>query len=165
MVQGSTVAMKMSKRQSAIALGSNLGDSTKILEASVLMIKAHPHIDLLNCSRWYQTKPVGPPQPDYLNGCITIKTELSPEQLLEFLLNVEQKFGRERKEKWGARTLDLDIILYDNLMIDLPHLKIPHPLMRERAFVLTPLAEIAPSWLDPLTGLTAMELRNKLENN
>jgi 2-amino-4-hydroxy-6-hydroxymethyldihydropteridine diphosphokinase len=129
------------------------------------MIKAHPHIDLLNCSSWYQTKPVGPPQPDYLNGCITIKTELSPEQLLKFLLDVEQKFGRERKEKWGPRTLDLDIIVYDNLMIDLPHLKIPHPLMRERAFVLTPLAEIAPSWLDPLTGLTIMELRHKLKNS
>jgi len=77
-------------------------------------------------------------------------------------LAIEQKFGRERKERWGARTLDLDIILYDNLIIDLPNLQIPHPRMKERAFVLIPLAEIAPDWLDPLTNYSVVELKKQL---
>lgn len=146
----------------AIALGSNLGKSLEILNQAVKIIELTPEIDLINCSQWYQTKPVGPPQPDYLNGCITIKTSFSPLELLDFLLKVETKFGRERKEKWGARTLDIDIIFYDKLIINSPQLKIPHPLMRERTFVLIPLAEIAPNWIDPVTNLTVQELLKKI---
>lgn len=146
----------------AIALGSNLGKSVEILNQAVKIIELTPGINLINCSQWYQTKPVGPPQPDYLNGCITIKTSFSPLELLDFLLKVETKFGRERKEKWGARTLDIDIIFYDKLIINSPQLKIPHPLMRERTFVLIPLAEIAPNWIDPVTNLTVQELLKKI---
>ncbi|MBF2056613.1 MAG: 2-amino-4-hydroxy-6-hydroxymethyldihydropteridine diphosphokinase [Cyanobacterium sp. T60_A2020_053] len=142
----------------AIALGSNLGKSIEILNQAVKIIELTPEINLINCSQWYQTKPVGPPQPDYLNGCVTINTSFSPLELLDFLLNIETKFGRERKEKWGARTLDMDIIFYGNSIINLPQLKIPHPLMRERTFVLIPLAEIAPNWIDPVTNLTVQEL-------
>ncbi|AUC62012.1 2-amino-4-hydroxy-6-hydroxymethyldihydropteridine diphosphokinase FolK [Cyanobacterium sp. HL-69] len=150
------------KYKSAIALGSNLGKSKDTLQKAVEIIQSAPQIDLIRCSSWYQTKPIGPAQPDYINGCITINTSFNPSELLSFLLKIEQKFGRERKEKWGARTLDLDLILYDDLLIDLPNLKVPHILMRERAFVLIPLAEIASQWVDPVTNLTVQILKNNL---
>ena len=147
---------------SAIALGSNLGDSQTTLNQSVEMIKEHPKIELIACSNWHQTKPVGPPQPDYLNGCITISTSLSPEDLLTFLLDVEQKFGRERKLRWGARTLDLDLILHGDLVLETPNLQIPHPRMHQRGFVLVPLAEIAPEWVHPVQNMTIEQLKEKL---
>ncbi|AFZ47307.1 2-amino-4-hydroxy-6-hydroxymethyldihydropteridin epyrophosphokinase [Cyanobacterium stanieri PCC 7202] len=150
------------KNQAAIALGSNLGESKDNLQTAVARIKLAPQIELIQCSHWYQTKPVGPPQPDYINGCITIHTTFTPIELLNFLLIIELIFGRERNEKWGARTLDLDLILYDDLILDLPNLKVPHPLMRERVFVLIPLAEIAPDWVDPVSKLTVSALANKL---
>lgn len=156
---------RITDHQSAIALGSNLGDSLTILQQACANLANQPGVELIACSRWYQTKPVGPPQPDYLNGCVLVKTKLEPLQLLKCLLTIEQKFGRERKERWGARTLDLDIILYDNLIIDLPTLQIPHPRMKERAFVLIPLAEIAPDWLEPVTGSTILELKQQLCSN
>lgn len=143
---------------SAIALGSNLGDSQQILLDAVTAIQNTPQIELVAVSKWHKTKPVGPPQPDYLNGCMTIKTSLTPEKLLQTLLEIEQKFGRERKVRWGARTLDLDLILYNDLILDTPKLQIPHPRMRERAFVLVPLAEIAPDWIEPVTQLTVAQL-------
>lgn len=150
------------KNQAAIALGSNLGKSKDILQTALKKIQLAPEIELIKSSHWYQTKPVGPPQPDYINGCITITTTFSPMELLNFLLMVEKLFGRERNEKWGARTLDLDLILYDDLIVDLPNLKVPHPLMRERVFVLIPLAEIAPDWVDPVSKLRIFTLANKL---
>jgi 2-amino-4-hydroxy-6-hydroxymethyldihydropteridine diphosphokinase len=150
------------KNQCAIALGSNLGDSLSILNNGVRKLGETDKIELISCSNWYKTKPIGPPQPDYLNGCVTIKTELTPQELLNILLNIEQQFGRIRKEKWGPRTLDLDLILYEDLILNTPNLQIPHPRMREREFVLIPLAEIASNWLDPVTKLTILELKNKL---
>lgn len=148
--------------KSAIALGSNLGDSINILDNAVKMLAKTSGIDLIACSKWHKTKPIGPPQPDYFNGCVIVGTNLTPAILLENILNIEQQFGRVRREKWGPRTLDLDIILYDNLILNKPNLQIPHPRMRERAFVLMPLAEIAPDWLDPVTQLTVSELLKKL---
>ena len=144
--------------QAAIALGSNLGDSLTTLDHSIRVLAETPGINLVNHSSWYRTKPVGPPQPDYLNGCALLQVALSPHKLLATLLEIEQQFGRERKEHWGARTLDLDVILYENLVLDTPDLQIPHPRMRERAFVLVPLAEIAPSWIEPVSGKTIIEL-------
>ncbi|BAQ63089.1 2-amino-4-hydroxy-6-hydroxymethyldihydropteridine pyrophosphokinase [Geminocystis sp. NIES-3708] len=142
----------------AIALGSNLGDSLSILNQAINKIAHVAEIDLISRSTWHKTKPIGPPQPDYLNGCITIKTSLLPEELLKCLMDIEEQFGRERKERWGARTLDLDIILYDNQIIHSFFLKIPHPRMRERLFVLMPLTEIASGWVDPVTKLTISQL-------
>ena len=159
--QGSAIA----KAHCAIALGSNLGESKNILEEAIKQIQSNPEIELLKTSSFYKTKPIGPPQPDYLNGCIIIQTTIEPEELLNLLLKIEKKFGRQRTEKWGARTLDLDIIFYHNLIIDIHHLQIPHPLMRQRPFVLVPLIEIAPQWQDPLTGLTITQLHNKLAYN
>ncbi|AFZ53946.1 2-amino-4-hydroxy-6-hydroxymethyldihydropteridin epyrophosphokinase [Cyanobacterium aponinum PCC 10605] len=150
---------------SVIALGSNLGDSQKILNEAIFTLKETEKIQLINHSHWYQTKPVGPPQPDYLNGCAIINTTLSPHQLLNTLLEIEKKFGRERKEKWGARTLDLDLIFYGDLILNTSTLEIPHPRMRERTFVLEPLAEIAPHWIDPVTGLRVSELLINISEN
>jgi 2-amino-4-hydroxy-6-hydroxymethyldihydropteridine diphosphokinase len=146
------------KKDCAIALGSNLGDSLTILNHAINNIANIPEIELTSRSTWHKTKPIGPPQPDYLNGCITIKTSLSPEDLLRHLLDIEQKFGRERKEKWGARTLDLDIILYGDQIIHSDTLELPHPRIRERLFVLMPLTEIASNWVDPMTKLTVSQL-------
>ncbi len=135
----------------AIALGSNLGDSLNILETTIILLSQHPSIELIAYSPWYQTTPIGPPQPDYLNGCAILETSLTPEDLLQTLLGIEQKFGRIRREKWGPRTLDLDLLLYGNLILETPTLTIPHPLMLERAFVLVPLTDIAASWVHPIS--------------
>ena len=150
---------------SAIALGSNLGNSQQIVLDAVEVIAHQPQIELIACSHWHKTKPVGPPQPDYINGCIIIHTSLSPEELLNTLQVIEQQFGRERKIRWGARTLDLDLILYGDLIMDTPELQIPHPRMRERGFVLIPLAEIASDWIEPVTQLTIDQLLSSLNTN
>lgn len=142
----------------AIALGSNLGESRQILESALTILSQTPGIELQARSHWYQTKAVGPPQPDYLNGCVLLKVTLTAQELLAILLNTEVQFGRERRERWGARTLDLDILLFDDLILDSPHLQIPHPRMVDRAFVLVPLAEIAPDWVEPVSGQTIAEL-------
>lgn len=142
----------------AIALGSNLGDSHAILDAAISILAAIPEITLLARSSWYQTKAVGPPQPDYINGCALLQVTIPPQVLLETLLSIEAQYGRIRTERWGPRSLDLDLLLYDDLVLDTPTLAIPHPRMRERAFVLVPLAEIAPNWIDPITGKAIAEL-------
>ncbi|MGB2926245.1 MAG: 2-amino-4-hydroxy-6-hydroxymethyldihydropteridine diphosphokinase [Limnothrix sp.] len=135
----------------AIALGSNLGDSLAILENAVADLSRENGIELLAKSAWYKTKAIGPPQPDYLNGCITCRVALEPEVLLNILQAIENCYGRQRTEHWGARTLDLDLILYGQQVIDLPHLQVPHPLMKERVFVLMPLTEIAADWVEPVS--------------
>ena len=144
--------------QCAIALGSNLGDSRAILEAALQTLAKTPEIILQARSRWYQTKAVGPPQPDYINGCALLSVQKTPHLLLETLLAIEAQFGRVRRERWGPRSLDLDLLLYDDLILDTPKLQLPHPRMRERAFVLVPLAEIAPDWIDPVSGRAIAEL-------
>ena len=131
----------------AISLGSNLGPSQQILEQSIEQLRATAQIKNIQVSHWYQTKPVGPPQPDYLNGCATFTTSLNPWQMLAVLQSIEQYFGRERQVHWGARTLDLDLLLYGRWQIDTVSLQVPHPYMAERSFVLLPLAEIAGDWL------------------
>ncbi len=142
----------------AIALGSNLGDSLITLEAALENLSQIPGIYLDSHSSWYKTKAIGPEQPDYLNGCALLQVEIIPHLLLEILLQIETKFGRQRQEHWGPRTLDLDLLLYDDLIIETPNLQIPHPRMKERAFVLVPLMEIAPNWIEPISGITIKEL-------
>ncbi len=136
----------------AIALGSNLGDSRAIMQRALRELEQTPGLALRACSPWYRTAAVGPPQPDYLNGCALLYSQLSPLALLDTLLAVEQRFGRVRRERWGPRTLDLDLLLFGDRAINLPRLQVPHPRMRDRAFVLVPLADIAPDWHDPQTG-------------
>ncbi len=142
----------------AIALGSNIGDSRDILENALKILAQIPEIILDSYSRWYLTKAVGPPQPDYLNGCALLSVELTPQDLLKALLEIEQQFGRVRQQRWGPRTLDLDLLLYEDLILNTPDLQIPHPRMKERAFVLIPLAEIAADWIDPVSQKTIAQL-------
>lgn len=142
----------------AVALGGNLGDSLRLLEAALEDLDRAPGLRLRARSSWWRSRAVGPPQPDYLNGCALLDTRLPPEVLLEVMQEIERRHGRVRRERWGPRTLDLDLILYADLTLDTERLVLPHPRFRERAFVLLPLAEIAPGWIDPLTGRTVADL-------
>lgn len=149
--------------RSAIALGSNIGESQAILAAALETLAQTPGISLEAVSNFYITKAVGPPQPDYLNGCAILQVGIVPQLLLETLLAIEQKFGRVRQERWGPRTLDLDLLLFDDLILNTPNLQIPHPRMRDRAFVLVPLAEIAPDWVEPVSGCAIKELLKQVD--
>jgi 2-amino-4-hydroxy-6-hydroxymethyldihydropteridine diphosphokinase len=149
----------------AIGLGSNLGDSQSILAGAIDRLRSHSQIEVVAVSSWYKTAPIGPPQPDYLNGCATLQTSLAPLDLLNVLHSIESEFGRVRQEVWGARTLDLDLLLYDDLIIDLPILQVPHPRMLERAFVLVPLSEIAPNAIEPKSGQSIFTLCKQLEHS
>jgi 2-amino-4-hydroxy-6-hydroxymethyldihydropteridine diphosphokinase len=131
-----------------LGLGSNHGDRLANLQAAVDALQAEPGLWVTASSRVWETKPVGgPPQPDYLNGVIRVETDLSARDLLDVARRVEARMGRVRKERWGARTLDVDILLYDEEQIDEPDLVVPHPRMNQRAFVLLPLLELEP---DPI---------------
>ena len=151
--------------QCAIALGSNLGNSLATLEKSLKILSQTPGINLVAVSSWYLTKPIGPPQPDYLNGCAILALEQTPEELLVLLQAIELQFGRVRSQesRWGARTLDLDIILYEDLIINNSDLTIPHPRMKERAFVLVPLSEIAADWAEPVSQKAIAQLVSEID--
>jgi len=142
----------------AIALGSNLGDRRQLLQDAVAALAAV--ITDIKVSAWHETDPVGvgDGQPRFLNGALTGTTTLSARALLDQLLATEQRFGRERPYPGAARTLDLDLILYGDAVIDEPGLIVPHPRFHERRFVLEPLAEIAADWIDPVSGKTIGEL-------
>ncbi|NER81913.1 MAG: 2-amino-4-hydroxy-6-hydroxymethyldihydropteridine diphosphokinase [Leptolyngbya sp. SIO1D8] len=149
----------------AIALGSNLGDSLAILKGTFKQLDRHPHITVMAHSSFYQTPPVGPPQPDYINVAALLETELAPEELLRNLLQIEAAFGRVRRERWGPRLLDLDLLLFGDVVLTTPTLQIPHPRMHERAFVLIPLAEIAGHWRDPISGKTIAQLTQGISSD
>jgi 2-amino-4-hydroxy-6-hydroxymethyldihydropteridine diphosphokinase len=142
-----------------------LGDSFSILEAALVQLATTPGITLKKRSHWYRAKAVGPPQPDYLNGCALLDVTLTPQALLQQLLEIESKSGRVRRESWGPRTLDLDLLLFDDLILETPTLQIPHPRMQERAFVLVPLAEIAPNWLDPVSRQSIIDLLHQVDRS
>ena len=148
----------MPLNRSAIALGSNLGDSLAILQGAIAALDRHPDVTVTSCSSIYQTPPVGPPQPDYFNACALLASSLAPEALLRVLLAIEAQFGRVRRERWGARLLDLDLLLVEEQQLQTPSLELPHPRMWERAFVMVPLAEIAPDWRHPSSGQTVSEI-------
>jgi 2-amino-4-hydroxy-6-hydroxymethyldihydropteridine diphosphokinase len=125
-----------------LALGSNLGDRLATLQRAVDLLSAAGDIRVIRSSRVFETAPVGPPQPDYLNAVVEIETTLEPRALLAACQAVERELGRERRERWGPRTIDVDVLTYDDLEVDEPDLRIPHPRMHERAFVLVPLGEL-----------------------
>jgi 2-amino-4-hydroxy-6-hydroxymethyldihydropteridine diphosphokinase len=141
----------------AIALGSNLGDRERYLREALSSLAASVHD--LRVSTFHDTDPVGVgEQPRFLNAAAVGITELSARALLDLLLETERRFGRERPYAGAPRTIDLDVILYGDAVIDEPGLIVPHPRFRERAFVLRPLAEIAAEWIDPVTERTVGEL-------
>lgn len=134
-----------------IGLGSNLGDSVRTLQSALAMLAKHPAITLSNTSSFYQSKPHGPAdQPDYINAVAEISTTLQAEELLDVLQHIEQQHKRERNgQRWGPRTLDLDLLLYGDERIHTPRLTVPHPRIGERDFVLYPLAELNSALIFP----------------
>ncbi len=118
---------------------------------------------MLRISSLYRTAPVGPPQPDYVNACAVLQTRLAADVLLDHLLAIETQFGRERRERWGPRTLDLDVLLYGDDIIASDSLTVPHPHLQERAFVLVPLSEIAGTWIVPGLNQSIDELLHALD--
>ncbi len=126
-----------------IALGANLGEPLAQLDSAVAALNQQPGVTCIAMSKVYLSKPHGPQdQPDFTNAVVEIRTVLSAEQLLDTLQAIEFKHGRKRQEHWGARTLDLDIILFGNQQINTPRLTIPHPRASEREFVIRPLADL-----------------------
>jgi 2-amino-4-hydroxy-6-hydroxymethyldihydropteridine diphosphokinase len=125
-----------------------------------------PQVELLRMSSYLQTSPVGGPagQADYLNAAAVIRTSRSPQEILAACQKIETELGRIRVERWGPRTIDIDLLLYDDVILDEPELTIPHPLMHERRFVLEPSAEIAAEMLHPILGLNIGQLLKNLDS-
>lgn len=146
--------------KAAIAIGSNLGDRTAHIEFAITRLREL--LRDLRVSPIIETEPVDVPdeQPRYLNAVVVGETDLEPEALLDELTAIELARGRRREFRNAARTLDLDIILYGDRIIRTPALEVPHPRFREREFVLGPLAELEPDWIDPVTGVKVGELRH-----
>ncbi|MGC4019533.1 MAG: 2-amino-4-hydroxy-6-hydroxymethyldihydropteridine diphosphokinase [Muricomes sp.] len=142
-----------------IALGSNMGDKQQYLDGAVKSLNDAPGCHVVKTSSWLITPPYGvTDQDDFLNGCLKLRTLLSPEELLDLLHQIEQEANRERIIRWGPRTLDLDIIFYDDLILESDELCIPHAEVHKRDFVLTPLQEIAPYKHHPANGKTVQEM-------
>jgi 3-oxoacyl-[acyl-carrier protein] reductase len=147
-----------------IALGSNLGDRQAALDQAISLLRARPGIRVAKVSRAWETAPVGGPadQGPFLNAAAQLETDLPPREVLDAMLAVEQQLGRVRAERFGPRTIDLDLLLYGEEIIDEAELQVPHPRMHERTFVLGPLVEIAPAAVHPRLHRTAVELLARL---
>ena len=149
--------------KAAVGVGGNRGDSVRICLDALDLLRKHPLITNLEASSLYRTKPVGfAEQGWFINGAAVFETDLGPPALLDLALGIEKSFGRVRGLRWGPRTLDLDLLFYEDRRIDLPELTVPHPLMQERLFVLVPLAEIEPGWVHPAFGLSVRQMLDRL---
>ncbi len=143
-----------------VGLGGNIGEPVAQLERALSALARLPESTLVRTSSFYQSPPWGiDAQPPFVNAVAELATSLSPDQLLASLLAIEQAAGRERTLRWGPRVLDLDLLLFGDLVIDRPGLRIPHPHLHQRAFVLLPLAEIAPDFFVPGLGSVTELLR------
>ena len=149
--------------RAALGLGSNLGDRLGMLRSALHSLQRGGMV-ILAASEVYETPPWGvTDQPLFLNACVIAGTELSPVDLLLYLKETEKKLGRKEGLRWGPRAIDMDILLYDDLLLNSPALSIPHPRLHERPFVLRPLADIAPDWKSPRSGLTAAEMAKNID--
>jgi len=145
-----------------IGLGSNLGDRLANLGLAVKALTDEPAFTLRKLSMAYETEPVGPPQPRYLNAVAQVGTLLSPRATLKKLQQMEEELGRVRRQRWGSREIDLDLLLYGDRVIQETGLIVPHPLLHSRGFALVPLCEIAPDALHPALGAKASQLLQAL---
>jgi 2-amino-4-hydroxy-6-hydroxymethyldihydropteridine diphosphokinase len=148
-----------------VALGANLGDRAANIAAALDALGRTPSTRVVRTSKLIENPAVGGPadSPSFLNGMAEVETTLSPRELLDRLLEIERSLGRERRQKWEPRPIDLDLILYEDQVIDTPELQLPHPLMHERRFVLEPLAELAPDLVHPISELTVREMLRDLD--
>lgn len=138
-----------------IGLGSNVGDREEYIEQAIFLLEKNPDIQVVRRSSNYETEAEGPgEQPPFINAVVEVKTNLSPHELLDVCQEIETALGRDREVEWGPRTIDLDILLYEDQIISDDRLQIPHPLMHERLFVLKPFREIAPQVIHPVLEKT-----------
>jgi 2-amino-4-hydroxy-6-hydroxymethyldihydropteridine diphosphokinase len=148
-----------------LLLGSNLGDRKEYLQQAVLHISYDISPDI-RISSVYETQSWGKTdEPDYLNMVVEVKTELPAQTVLDKILAIELVMGRTREEKWGSRTIDIDILYYNNDIIEQPGLHVPHPQLQNRAFTLAPLAELAPGYIHPVLNKTNLELKKELKDS
>ena len=160
--------LAMNKQKAYIALGANLGNTKQTLTKALELLDKAKGITVINSADFITTAPVGGPQsqPAYTNSAAELEITITPHRLLYQLNKIEAELGRNRQkeERFGPRTCDLDILLIDDLILNSDDLVIPHPRMNERLFVLEPLAQIAPTAIDPKTNLSITELKSKLES-
>ena len=147
-----------------LALGSNQGDRVANLRIAIARLRGQPAIHVHQVSSFHETSAVGGPsgQANYFNAVATMETELPAIAVMDLLLKIEKRLGRERRERWGPRTIDLDLLLYGDAVIESPDVTVPHPRMHERRFVLAPAAEIAADWLHPRRQQTIGQLLDGL---
>ncbi len=150
--------------EALVALGGNLGAVSEAFASARKLLRETPGLAMQDSSALYHSPPLGVPgQPDYLNAVMALETEIGPEELLLRLQSIESRHGRTRgPERWGPRTLDLDLIAYDDTVMQTAQLVLPHPCMHERMFVLQPLCDIRPAWRHPVLKSTAREMLDTL---
>jgi 2-amino-4-hydroxy-6-hydroxymethyldihydropteridine diphosphokinase len=145
-----------------IGIGSNLGEKHENCLKAIEMIEEIPGCETVKQSDLYLTKPVGVEDQDwYVNGVITLQTNISPQDLLHHLMSIEEKMGRVRRERWESRIIDLDILFFGQEIIHEENLTVPHPRLHLRRFVLIPMTQIAPDFIHPSLGLTMAQLSGK----
>lgn len=156
--------MATREKRAVVGLGANLGDRETTLREAFARLGKIEGVRALRLSTLRETAPIGPAQPDYLNGAALITTDRNPTDLMIELLSIEQSMGRTRDPalRWGPRVIDLDLLWVDDVIVDEPRLTLPHPRLHERAFALEPLVELAPDARDPRTGATYADLLTTL---
>ncbi|MBN3032474.1 MAG: 2-amino-4-hydroxy-6-hydroxymethyldihydropteridine diphosphokinase [Candidatus Saganbacteria bacterium] len=142
-----------------LSLGSNVGDREEYIEQAIFLLEKNPEVQVIKRSANYETEPEGgAEQPPFINAAVAVITKLPPEKLLDVCQEIETALGRDREMEWGPRTIDIDILLYDDQIISEDKLQVPHPLMHERMFVLKPLKEIAPGAVHPVLEKSVEDL-------